>query len=98
MGRQCDFKARIIRGSDDDKFLNELMQEMIADPAAFVLLDGQMVKRTGDGQGNVTFDTYILTGGVFTRQVPAKSNVEGDTEQAVVVYEFKFTNTGRAIQ
>lgn len=96
-GRQCDFKARVIRGSADDKFLNDIMQDMIADPAGFVLLEGQMTKRTGDGIGNITHDTYIVSGGVFTRQVPAKSNVEGDTEQAVVVYEFKFTNTNRAI-
>lgn len=96
-GRQCDFKARLIRGSADDKYLNGLLQGMLADPASFVLLDGQFTKRTGDGQGNITYDTYIVSGGTFTRQVPATSNVEGDTEQAVVVYEMKFTNADRAI-
>lgn len=96
-GRQCDFKIRVIRGSSDDKFLNSLLQQMLEDPATFILLDGQMTKRTGDGQGNITYDTYIVSGGVFTRNVPAKSNVEGDTEQAVVVYEMKFTNSNRAI-
>jgi hypothetical protein len=96
-GLQCDLKLRVIRGSEDDKYLNGLIQDIKADPAAFVLLDGQFVKRVGDGQGNITNDTYILGGGVPTRQVPVSSNVEGATEQSIAVYEFKFTNVNRGI-
>jgi hypothetical protein len=96
-GKQSDVKLRLIRGSDDDKFLNAVLQEMLADPAGFVLLQGQITKRTGDGRGNITYDTYMMSGGVPTRNVSAKSNVEGDTEQACVVYEFKFTNNNRGI-
>lgn len=96
-GRQCDVKINAIRGSADDRFLNELLQQMIADTAAFPLLEGQLVKRTGDGFGNITNDTYIVSGGVFTKQPGATSNVSGDTTQAVVSYELKFTNAQRAI-
>ena len=97
MGLQCDLKVRVLRGSDDDKYLNGLIQDLKADPASFVLLTGNLVKRVGDGQGNVTNDTYILGGGAPTRQVPATSNAEGSTDQSVAVYEFKFTNANRGI-
>lgn len=96
-GKQCDVKINAIRGSSDDRFLNQLLQQMLADPASFALLAGQLVKRTGDGFGNITHDTYMLSGGVFTKQPGAASNVSGDTTQAVVSYELKFTNTNRAI-
>lgn len=96
-GLQCDVTIRVIRGSADDAYLNGIVQALKASPESFVLLDAQFVKRIGDGQGNVTNDTYILGGGVPTRQVPATSNVEGGTDASVAVYEFKFTNTNRGI-
>lgn len=96
-GQQCDLALRVLRGSDDDKFLNSILAELINNPPAFVVLDAQLVKRLGDGAGNVTNDTYVLGGGVPTKQVPGQENVEGNTDQSVSVYEFKFTNSQRAI-
>ena len=58
---------------------------------------GQFVKKIGDGQGNITSDTYVCSGGVFTKQVEGKSNVEGDTEQSTATYTVKFSNAPRAI-
>ncbi len=97
MGLQCDLKLRVLRASDDDTFLNGIIQDLKNDPASFTLLDGQFVKRVGDGQGFVSNDTYILGGGVPTRQVPATSDADGSTDQSIAVYEFKFTNANRAI-
>lgn len=88
---------RILRGSDDDKFLNSLLAAQKADFAAFVLLTGQFVKRVGDGDGNVTNDTYIFGGGIFSKQIEGKSNVEGDTEQSLAIYNLKFANSDRSI-
>ncbi len=96
-GVQCDLKLRVLRASDDDNFLNDLVQLAKQNPAGFELLDGQLVKRVGDGQGNISNDSYLLGGGVPTRQVPAQSDADGGTEQSVAVYEFKFTNANRAI-
>lgn len=96
-GLQCDLSLRVLRGSDDDKFLNAILSDLLNDPPSFVVLDGQFVKRIGDGSGFVTNDTYIVGGGVPTRQVGAAENAEGNTDPAVAVYEFKFTNTRRAI-
>lgn len=96
-GKQADFKLRIIRGSPDDKFLNGLLANQQLNFAGTVLLTGQFIKKIGDGAGNITSDTYIVSGGVFLKQVEAKSNVEGDTEQSVSIYMMRFTNSPRAI-
>lgn len=96
-GRQCEFKIKVLRGSDDDKFLNSLLAFQQNNFAGFPLMIGTFVKKLGDGLGNITEDTYILSGGVFTKQVEGKSNVEGDTDQSTSIYTIKFSNAPRAI-
>ncbi len=96
-GRQCEFKLRLIRASADDKFMNGLLANQQLNFAATVLMIGQFVKKIGDGAGNVASDTYDVSGGVFTKQVEGKTNVEGDTNQSVSVYTIKFSNAPRAI-
>ncbi len=96
-GKQSDCKIKVLRGSADDKFLNNLLTQQQANFAGFVLMNGEFVKQIGDGKGNIINDTYVMSGGVFERIPNAKSNVEGDTEQAMVTYTIKFTNSPRAI-
>lgn len=89
---------RLVRGSDDDKALDAILQDQLFDFAAFQLLDANFVKRVGDGFGNVSADSGQLTGGIFARNVDSKSNAEGDTEQSVSVYRFIFANNQRAMR
>ena len=96
-GRQVDVKMRVMRGSTDDKFLLGLLNAQQNDFAGFVLLAGQFVKKLGNGKGDLTADTYIVSGGVFTKQIEAKSNVEGDTEQSLSIYSMRFSNSPRVI-
>lgn len=96
-GKQCEIKLRLIRGSSDDKFLNSLLAQQQSNFSGFVLMIGEFIKKLGDGAGNVASDTYITSGGVFTKQVEAKMNVEGDTDQSVSVYTIKFSNGPRVI-
>lgn len=96
-GRQCELKIRLIRGSADDKFMNGLLAQQQANFAGFVLMIGQFIKKLGNGAGNIASDTYIVSGGVFTKQVEAKMNVEGDTAQSVSEYSLKFSNAPRVI-
>jgi len=97
MGKVADMVLRVIRGSADDIFLQSLLVALEADPPSFVLLTGLFAKRVGDGQGNITNDSYIAANGVFTKKVAVKENVEGETEQAVSIYHIKFTQVIRAI-
>ncbi len=96
-GRQAEVKIRVIRGSSDDKFMNNLLAQQQANFAGTVLLIGQFIKKLGDGQGNITSDTYILSGGVLNKQVEGKTNVEGETDQSVAIYSMKFSNAPRVL-
>lgn len=96
-GATASLEVKVLRASSDDKFLNSLLQGYKGNPTGFTLLSGELVKKVGDGQGNVSADTYILTGGVISKQVEVVSNVEGDVEQAVATYMLKFAFGARAI-
>ncbi len=85
-GMVVDGEIRLIRGSADDRFMNARLQEWINDPANFILLAVIFTKRIGDGQGTLISDVYQMNGGVFKKNVEAKSNAEGDTEQSVSIY------------
>lgn len=96
-GKQAELKIRVVRGGASDKFLLGLFVTQQANFAAFPLMFGRFVKKIGDGLGNITSDTYILGGGVFTKQPEAKSNVEGETEQSVTIYTLRFSNAPRTL-
>lgn len=96
-GRQAELVLRVLRGSSDDKFLQNILASQKNDFSGFVTLEGELVKRVGDGQGNITSDTYLLTGGVFTKNVEVKSNAEADTDQSVSVYTIHFGNNSRTL-
>ena len=96
-GRQCDLVLRVMRCSPDDIFLNALLGIMKFDPPSFILIFATIVKRVGTGFGPSFTDTYILSGGVFTKNVEVKENADGDTEQALSIYNLKFTNSHRAV-
>lgn len=96
-GKQCEVKIKVLRASTDDKFLNNLLAQQQNNFAGTVLLIGQFIKKIGDGQGNITSDTYVMSGGVFTKQVEGKTNVEGETDQSIAMYTVKFSNAPRAI-
>ncbi len=96
-GDQADLVLRVLRGSNDDKTLNSRLVSMKADFAGFVTITGQVIKKVGDGLGNVTNDIYDLSGGVFSKRVETISNVEGNTDQSLAIYNIKFTNSPRSL-
>jgi hypothetical protein len=96
-GRRCKLILRIIRGSADDKLLNQQLSLYKQNPPSFTLMTGQLVKNVGDGSGNQTHDTYILSGGVFEFETDVAENADGDTNQAVAVYKLMFSNAPRQI-
>lgn len=96
-GLQCEVTLRLLRGTSDDKFMNNLLALYKNNPAIFSLMQGEFDKVVGDGQGNVSTDTYVMSGGVFKKNVAVKENADGDTEQAISVYALIFTNAPRSI-
>lgn len=95
-GYSCDLKIRLIRRSKDDGYLlGRYNAQTGGNYSGFVLLQGSFVKQVGDGAGNISYDTYTLQGGIFVSGQPALSNPEGNTDQAVTVYEVMFANCFR---
>jgi hypothetical protein len=96
-GRQAELSLRVLRGSGDDKFLNNIVALFKNDPSAFVLISGEMTKNVGDGAGGITADTYILGAGVPRKQPEVVDNADGTTDQALAVYGFAFCNAPRSM-
>ncbi len=96
-GKQAEFKLRLILGSSDDKFLQGLMALQQNNFAETVLLNGSFIKKVGDGAGVVTSAQYICSGGIFTKQIEGKSNVDGEVDQSIAMYTIKFSNAPRVI-
>jgi hypothetical protein len=96
-GRQGESTVRVLRGSDDDKFLNNLLAQQLANFAGTVLNIGQYIKKVGNGLGAIASDTYIVSSGVIQKQPEAKTNVEGETEQSVTIWKLRWGNVVRVI-
>jgi hypothetical protein len=96
-GNQADFELRILRGSNDDKYLQNRLNSQRNDFTGFTALSGSFVKKLGDGAGNVSSDTYIFSGGIFQKQNSVKSNVEGEASQAETIYKMQFAKCARVI-
>lgn len=97
-GNNANLTLRLMKGSDDDQFLQTFLSQSDADFVSTQLASGQFVKRLGDGQGNSLREVYTLQGGIFTRQVDGKENVNGDTNQGVAVYNMMFASAARIMQ
>lgn len=96
-GRNAQLTLRVLMGSSDDKRLNGLIPSS-SKFAETSLVEGSVVKQIGDGAGHVSYNTYLLSGGMVNKLPDVKVNVSGDTEQAVVTYEIIFALASRAIQ
>lgn len=97
-GQNATLTVRVLMSSGDDKRLNGLIPNPNSDDfARTILLTGAVIKQVGDGQGNVSYNQYLLAGGAISKKPNIKSNVNGDTSQAVVEYTIMFANGNRAI-
>lgn len=96
-GNNAEVELRVVRGSGTDKYLNGLLASQQRDLPSFVLMDGTFTKRVGNGQGKISYDSYPLQGGVFTKLPDAKENINGDKEQAIAVYNLKFALAPRTL-
>lgn len=96
-GSNAVLTLRVIRGSADDRWLNGLSIQQNRDLPSFPLLGGGFSKRIGDGYGSITYDNYILIGGVFQKYPDTQENLQGETEQGSTVYQIIFAKAERAI-
>ena len=95
-GNNATLTLRVLMSSRDDKRFNGLIPQSKGF-ASTVLANGSVVKQVGDGAGNVSYNTYLLRGGMISKKPNISIDVAGNTDQAVVEYVFQFANAERSI-
>lgn len=96
-GKLVNLTVRVVRGSKADQTWNARLAGLVNDPAGFVFIQGEFIKNIGDGTGAKTQEVYILQNGILSKGIGGKSNSNGDTEQAVATWNFKFVSAVRYI-
>ena len=96
-GQKMEVTLRVLRGSGDDVYLNTREAQFLNDPAGFTCYTGNFVKRIGAGDGSARHDNYIAGAGVPKKLVGMKSNVGGETDQAIAEHSITFGQAIRAI-
>ena len=96
-GEMTTLTIRTLLGSPDDKFFNKELSLYRNNRPGYILMDCEIVKRVGDGNGNVSNIVYTMDSGFISKLPVVKENVEGDTEQGVAIYTIVFLNTDRGI-
>lgn len=95
-GNNATLTLRILMSSGDDKRFNGMIPESKGF-ASTVLANGSVVKQVGDGKGNLSYNTYLLRGGMISKKPNMSIDVAGNTDQAVVEYVFQFASADRSI-
>ena len=95
-GNNATLTVRVLMSSADDKRLNGMIPESKGF-AGSILATGSVVKQVGDGQGNISYNTYVLAGGMVQKKPSVKSNVNGDADQGVTEFVIQFAEANRAI-
>ena len=95
-GNNATLTVRILMSSNDDKRLNGLVPDS-KNFASTVLINGSVIKLVGDGAGKISYNTYMLQGGMVQRKPSISTNVNAETNQAVVEYTIAFANAQRSI-
>ena len=95
-GNNATLTLRVLMSSNDDKRFNGMIPESRSF-AGTILANGSVVKQVGDGQGNISYNTYLLKGGMISRKPNISIDVAGNTDQAVVEYVFQFAQAERSI-
>lgn len=95
-GSVAELKLRVLKGSPDDKFLNSFVLAWKNKSDTFTPASAEFTKIIGVDSG-ITNEVTTLNFGLPSKIVETKDNVEGDTEQIVSVYTFKFGSSSRAL-
>lgn len=95
-GNNATLTVRILMSSNDDKRLNGLVPDS-KNFASTVLINGSVIKLVGNGSGKISYNTYMLQGGMVQRKPSISTNVNAETNQAVVEYTIAFANAQRSI-
>lgn len=96
-GKRAELVLRVILGSPTDRRLQAKHVLQDQNFAGTIPMTGEFIKKVGDGVGGVKNITYLLSGGIFTKNIDVKTNTTGDVEQSIAIYTIGFASAKRAI-
>jgi len=85
-GRQFELALRVIKGTETDKQLISRFTIVNNNFAGATLLTGNLTKNLGDGYGQIIKFSVSFSGGMIRKYPENSTNVNGDIEQAISVY------------
>ncbi len=94
-GKKATISYRVIIGSSDDIFLNNLLN--VQNTGVFTLISGSSSKLQNDGAGGSKAITYTLEDGVITKGVDSAMQSSDNKDVAVAVYNLTFRSVVRTI-
>ena len=104
MGTLAELELRLLRGSKEDKFLQDSFPSFASDSLSFNFLFAKVIKNLGTnvgGAANATASTieeiYTLNNGIISKAPEIVSNVSGSTDQGVVVWQVRFAEFTRTV-
>lgn len=96
-GRQRECTLRIVKGSADDKRLNENYNLWKNRDLRYKPFNATFIKNVGHNDGSITPDTVECYFGLPAGQPEQVTDVAGDTNQVVSVYMIRFGNSERSM-
>jgi len=96
-GRQRRATLRLVKGSDDDKRINETFQLWQDRDPRFKPFKGWFTKNIGHSDGSLSQDTTECYFGLPGNNVTMMQDTTGNTEQCVSVYTITFGNSKRNV-
>lgn len=101
MGTLAELELRLLRGSKEDKFLQDQFPTFASDELSFSFIFAKVIKNLGVSNEGATASTieeiYTLNNGIISKAPEIVSNVSGSTDQGVVVWQVRFAEFTRTV-
>lgn len=97
-GNIAELTMRLVKSSGDDKFFNSIWADWKNHSLGFKPMTAEFTKVLVDEQGNSNSEVTQLFFGLPRGKIGTGSNLSGETEQAVSIYNFRFGNSQRTIE
>lgn len=101
MGTLAELELRLLRGSKEDKFLQDQFPTFASDELSFSFIFAKVIKNLGvsnEGAAASTIEEiYTLNNGIISKAPEIVSNVSGSTDQGVVVWQVRFAEFTRTV-
>lgn len=101
MGTLAELELRLLRGSKEDKFLQDQFPTFASDELSFSFIFAKVIKNLGVSNEGATASTieeiYTLNNGIISKAPEIVSNVSGSTDQGVVVWQIRFAEFTRTV-